>query len=136
MKFTVRTEPFRRMLEMLAQGRSSGRRKCVPVRLEASRGRLCVQHDQLTAEIDSWVWQDGRCAASFARLLEAVETCAGERTLTVEADLEGERLRVGDSLLPCVPDQAPVVPMPEQSRIFFASDLGVVPSSVPELALG
>ncbi len=117
---------------MLAQAQPSRRRKYAPVRLDASRGRVRVQQDQLAAEIEALVWQDGRCAASLGRLIEAVESCQ-QRTLLVEVD--GERLCVGEKLLPCLAETAPVLIAPS-SRIFFASDLGVVSSAVlPPLSL-
>jgi len=131
MKFTVETEPFRRLLKMLAQARPDHRRKFAPVRLDASGGRLRVQHDHLAAEIEAVIWQDGRCVAGFGKLMEAVETC-GEPVVEVEA--RSDRLRVGQFLLTCIAE-CPPVSMPASSRIFFASDLGVVSSGAPELSL-
>lgn len=126
MKFTVDAEPFRRLLEMLAQARPGGRRKYAHVRLEASRGRLRVQCDQLTAEIDSQVWQDGSCAVSFGRLADAVGACGASERLHAEVDDECDRLRVGESLLPCIAMERQRLYMPAMCRIFFASDQGVV----------
>ncbi len=132
MKFTVETVPFRRLLGMLAQAHPSRRRKYALVRLDASRERLRVQQDQLAAEIEALVWQDGRCTASLAKLIEGIEQCH-ERTVVVE--IQDGSLRLGESLLPCVAEGPPVSIEPS-SRIFFASDLGVVASAaVPELAL-
>ncbi len=128
MKFTVETEPFRRMLEMLAQARPGRRRRYAPLRLDASRGRLRVQQDQLAAEIEAVVWQDGRCAVSPYRLLQAVENC-GQPALLLE--IQDERLRIGEWFVPCVNDPLSLS-APATSRIFFASALGMVSSPVRE----
>ncbi len=128
MKFTIETEPFRRMLEMLAQERPGRRRKYAPLRLDASRGRLRVQQDQLAAEIEAVVWQDGRCAVSASRLLQAVEVC---RQPTLLLEVHDERLHVGEHNLPCAHDPLSLS-APVTSRIFFASARGMVSSPLPE----
>ncbi len=125
MKFTLETEPFKRMLQMLAQTRRDRRARCAPLQLDASRGRLRVQKAGLAAEIDAVVWRDGRCAVSAARLMTVLERC--EEPVLV-AEVEDERLRLGDFFVPCVTNSEPILSQ-ASSRIFFASDLGVVTSA-------
>jgi hypothetical protein len=132
MKFTLETEPFTRLLGMLAQARPDRRRKFAPVRLDASRGRLRAQLEQLAAEIEAVVWQDGCCVTGFGKLLATLQ--AESCTPSLEIEAEDGHLRVGDSFLTCI-DECTPASTAASSRIFFASDLGVVPSGVPEVSL-
>ncbi len=120
---------------MLAQACPGGRRKYAPVRLDASRGRVRVEYEQLSAEIDSQVWQDGSCAVAFFRLMEAVAAGGASEKLVAEIEDDSERLRMGESLLPCVKMQRERVTIPGPSCLFFASGLGMVPTKVPALRL-
>ena len=125
MRFTIETQPFKRMLNMLNQAWPPHGRQHPPVRLEASGGRLRVQKGQLAAEIDAVIWQDGCCAVSGTSLLHAINDSRHRPILHVEVD--EDQLWVGEFPLPCIHDSAPAATC-AASRIFFASQLGLVAS--------
>lgn len=125
MKLTLETEPFYRMLEVLAQGVSDRRHHLTTLRLEAEGGRLRVEEGQLAAEMDAMVWEQGRCALSAGRLKQAVRASLLEPTVVLE--LEHERLHVGAFLVPCVTECPPVL-WQSASRLYFASALGTISS--------
>ena len=125
MKFIIDAEPFQRMLEMLAQAHPDRRRRFAPLHIEASRDRLRVQQEDLTAEIEVIIWQEGRCVVPAHCLKQSVTAELNESTMVVT--LEEDFLKVGASRVPCIAD-CPPLSRRQPSRIFFASVLGVVPS--------
>jgi len=125
MRFTIETEPFFRMLQMLGQARPFRRRRFAPLRLETIGGLLRAQYAGLTAEIEAMVWREGGCVLSAPRLREAIALSLEHPTLLVRA--EDDRLVVGDIHVPCATEHLPVSSRPA-SRIFFASQVGVVAS--------
>ncbi len=131
MKFTVETESFIRLLQMLQERPTHVSRRCGTVRLIASGSRLSVEKNDLVAEVEAIVWQEGQCTVSAGRLLSALKQHQREPNLDVE--LSGQRLHVGAVQLPVLEHGPAVLTSPRRSRFYLKTNLGVVASrDVPE----
>ena len=124
MKFTVEPEPFIRMVEMVGEAQGQKRADAV-LRLVACQGRVCLERNQTTAEMEAVVREDGQCTLPQAHFLRAVKTYRDEVNLTIEAD--GHGLRVGEFALP-VSNYRPYAVAPLKFQVFLATALGFVPS--------
>ncbi len=131
MKFTVETESFIRLMEMLDESAGERKRSFGPVKLSAYRLRLSVERHESIAQIEAVVWQEGQCTVSAARLLSSLRACRGELNLKLE--LAGQRLRVGESLLPVFERGPAVAANARRSWFYLKTNQGVVASpGVPE----
>lgn len=133
MKFTLEKAPFIRMLEMLQESNARDNRRFRTVTLWADRNRLNIQAGAQIAEIDSEVWEAGRCVVSAERLLSALKHTEPVAKLSCVAG--GGRLRIGKVVIPATEG---AIPRPEPAlnacQLFFAASFGIVPTGL-ELAV-
>ncbi|HWH69394.1 MAG TPA: hypothetical protein VNT26_08400 [Candidatus Sulfotelmatobacter sp.] len=127
MRFDIQPEAFIKLIAMLGESRLRHRHSKEIISLVAYQGIVSVESGARAAEIEAVVWEEGQCAVSRQQLLAALKANVEQSPLTVAA---GERLlQVGTRFIPMV-SFCRYAPTPQRFQIYFATDLGMVPSPV------
>ncbi len=120
MKFTVDTAAFIRMLQILNESPSGGKRGDRALSVTVNRGRVMVAGSGTAAEIEAIVWQDGQCTVPRTRLMKAAKSSPQNQPLTLTLTEQG--LRVGTSVLRVLPPPA-VARTPQRFAFFLTTGL-------------
>jgi hypothetical protein len=124
MKFTVQPQPLTRLVEILGEGLPRGEQQEPQVRLVACQGRVCVEIEQMVAEMEAVIQEEGECSFSCQNFLRPLRAYGDAANLTIQADAQG--LHLGEAAIPVSRFRARAIP-PLKFQVFLATHLDSVP---------